>query len=548
MLKSPVVLVALLTTVLGAGAMFTLYTYVAPTLAELTGASPGFVTAMLVLIGIGFTIGNTAGGRYADRSLDGSLIAFLVLVIADMLAPWLASTGRRGVGPVDLRHGAVVPPLQMRVMRAATEAPGLASSVNVGAFNLGNALGAAAGGAVISAGMGYAAVPVAGALIAVAGAGAATRATSAANWPLRPAEGRTRRCFAAGFPACRSGRAGSGTACSGADSACAYCAARVSRRPGLRQARGADELRSAPPCPGRMYDSAQQEFAVHDGGREAVADTSKPITIGVQMDDRLPTKLNTPPVRPSSRTGASADTSDQVIEASPLPKKATARKKMTQGVESVKLAPIMDVEISRPRMMGSLRAQAHRGAAADQKVRQHARAQHADEGGQEGHRGQEARLDEVHAAVLHQMVGNQVRKNQSVEVRQNWPRVHAHSLRWDMTRPRSFQLKALSFAAGPLQGEGACRGRKPVLRARRGASSSVTLFQVDHAAAFLDQLDLGRVGALELARLAIHHEPHYTPDNAQQARADEHHVPAVVVLQPGQHRRQEARPTNWPDV
>ena len=75
-LKSPVVLVALLTTVLGAGAMFTLYTYVAPTLAELTGASPGFVTAMLVLIGIGFTIGNTAGGRYADRSLDGSLIAF----------------------------------------------------------------------------------------------------------------------------------------------------------------------------------------------------------------------------------------------------------------------------------------------------------------------------------------------------------------------------------------------------------------------------------------------------------------------------------------
>ena len=74
------------------------------------------------------------------------------------------------------------------------------------------------------------------------------------------------------------------------------------------------------------------------------------------MDDRLPTKLNTPPVRPSSRTGASADTSDQVIEASPLPKKATARKKMTQGVESVKLAPIMDVEISRPRMMGSLRA------------------------------------------------------------------------------------------------------------------------------------------------------------------------------------------------
>ena len=31
-------------------------------------------------------------------------------------------------------------------------------------------------------------------------------------------------------------------------------------------------------------------------------DTRKPITIGVQIDDRLPTKLNTPPVSPSSRT------------------------------------------------------------------------------------------------------------------------------------------------------------------------------------------------------------------------------------------------------
>jgi len=61
---------------------------------------------------------------------------------------------------------AVVPPLQMRVMRVASDAPGLSSSVNIGAFNLGNALGAAAGGAVISSGMGYSFVPVMGAIIA----------------------------------------------------------------------------------------------------------------------------------------------------------------------------------------------------------------------------------------------------------------------------------------------------------------------------------------------------------------------------------------------
>ncbi|WP_323122123.1 MFS transporter [Burkholderia alba] len=172
-LTRPVVLAALATTVLGAGAMFTLYTYIAPTLTQLTGASPGFVTAMLVLIGIGFSIGNIAGGRFADRSLDGSLIAFLALLIAVMLAfPALAATpagAAAGLLVWGVATFAVVPPLQMRVMRAAVEAPGLASSVNVGAFNLGNALGAAAGAWVIANGFGYAAVPLMGALIAAAG-------------------------------------------------------------------------------------------------------------------------------------------------------------------------------------------------------------------------------------------------------------------------------------------------------------------------------------------------------------------------------------------
>jgi DHA1 family inner membrane transport protein len=172
-LRRPVVLTALATTVLGAGAMFTLYTYVAPTLAQLTGATPGFVTAMLVLIGVGFSVGNVAGGRFADHSLDGSLIAFLTLLIVVMVAFPLLATSHVGAAMGLLVWGiatfAVVPPLQMRVMRAAAEAPGLASSVNVGAFNLGNALGAAAGGAAISAGFGYQAVPVVGAMIAAAG-------------------------------------------------------------------------------------------------------------------------------------------------------------------------------------------------------------------------------------------------------------------------------------------------------------------------------------------------------------------------------------------
>ena len=169
-LMRPQVLTALLTTVLGAGAMFTLYTYISPVLRTLTDATPVFVTVMLVLIGVGFSIGNFLGGKLADRSVTGTLKGFLLLLIAIMLAIPLLARSEIGAAIAMVVWGAatfaVVPPLQMRVMRVAHEAPGLSSSVNIGAFNLGNALGAAAGGAVISGGLGYSFVPVMGAIIA----------------------------------------------------------------------------------------------------------------------------------------------------------------------------------------------------------------------------------------------------------------------------------------------------------------------------------------------------------------------------------------------
>ncbi|MCY1267853.1 Inner membrane transport protein YdhP [compost metagenome] len=169
----PSVLLAMATTVVGAGAMFTLYTYVAPVLAELTGASDAFVTLALVLIGVGFTLGNSLGGRLADWSLDGSTRIFLAALAVIMLLLPLALTNHVAAALGLLVWGVatfgLVPPLQMRVMEAAAEAPGLASSINVGAFNLGNALGAALGGGVISLGLGYVAVPVAGGLLAALG-------------------------------------------------------------------------------------------------------------------------------------------------------------------------------------------------------------------------------------------------------------------------------------------------------------------------------------------------------------------------------------------
>ncbi len=174
-LTRPEVLLAMGTTVLGAGSMFTLYTYVAPVLTEITHASPGFIAFALVLIGVGFTIGNSLGGRLADWSLDGATrIILLALALIMVVLPWALGT-HLGAGMGLVVWGAaafgMVPPVQMRVMQAAAEAPGLASSVNVGAFNLGNAVGAALGGAVISQGMGYGAVAWAGAALAAGGLG-----------------------------------------------------------------------------------------------------------------------------------------------------------------------------------------------------------------------------------------------------------------------------------------------------------------------------------------------------------------------------------------
>jgi DHA1 family inner membrane transport protein len=86
---------------------------------------------------------------------------------------------------------ALVPPLQVRVMHAAADAPNLASAMNIGAFNLGNAIGAAVGGGVIAAGLGYPVVALAGAgasalgLIAVL-IGVRRRATAPAPSTISP--------------------------------------------------------------------------------------------------------------------------------------------------------------------------------------------------------------------------------------------------------------------------------------------------------------------------------------------------------------------------
>ncbi|RJT77948.1 MFS transporter [Arthrobacter cheniae] len=150
---------SILVTVFGFGAMFGSFTYIAPMLIDLAGFSPSAVPWMLVLFGTGLFVGNIGGGRAADLNLDKTLITLLsgltVVLLAFTVAihnPWFAAVAVFLLGAVGF---AAVPGMQMRVLSFASQAPTLASGVNISAFNLGNAIGAYLGGVTIAAGFGY---------------------------------------------------------------------------------------------------------------------------------------------------------------------------------------------------------------------------------------------------------------------------------------------------------------------------------------------------------------------------------------------------------
>ncbi|MFF7177306.1 MFS transporter [Streptomyces sp. NPDC008121] len=168
--KNAQVLLAMAMTVLGFGGVFAAITYIAPMMTEVAGYAESSVTWLLVLFGLGMVVGNLVGGRYADRRLMpmlfislGALAVVLALFTLTAHDKVLAAISVALVGALGF---ATVPPLQKRVLDHAHGAPTLASAVNIGAFNLGNALAAWLGGMVIAGGLGYTAPNWVGALLA----------------------------------------------------------------------------------------------------------------------------------------------------------------------------------------------------------------------------------------------------------------------------------------------------------------------------------------------------------------------------------------------
>ncbi|MCX4511960.1 MFS transporter [Streptomyces sp. NBC_01619] len=164
------VLLAMAMTVLGFGGVFAAITYITPMMTEVAGFADSSVTWLLVLFGLGMVGGNLAGGKFADRSLMPLLYVSLG-ALALVLALFTFTAHNKVAAAVSIvlvgaLGFATVPPLQKRVLDQASGAPTLASAVNIGAFNLGNALAAWLGGIVITAGFGLTAPNWVGAVLA----------------------------------------------------------------------------------------------------------------------------------------------------------------------------------------------------------------------------------------------------------------------------------------------------------------------------------------------------------------------------------------------
>ncbi|HEV2896480.1 MAG TPA: MFS transporter [Pseudaminobacter sp.] len=157
------VLLGLATTVLSWVGVFAGFTYIAPILTRITGFPEAAVSPILLVFGGGLVIGNLLGGRLADQRLVptmlGSLAALSVVLFAMTFAIHSQVLAVVAIGLFGAAAFATVAPLQMWVLDKAEGAgQGLASSFNIAAFNLGNAIGAWLGGFVIDHGPGLGAV------------------------------------------------------------------------------------------------------------------------------------------------------------------------------------------------------------------------------------------------------------------------------------------------------------------------------------------------------------------------------------------------------
>jgi DHA1 family inner membrane transport protein len=164
--------VTLLMVSVGFGGLFAVYTYVTPTLLEVTKVSPAALPVLLAMMGVGMTVGNLVGGWFADRSRLWTIFGALVWNAAALSAFYYSSAHLWSVALNLFAIGcgiAVCPAVQTRLMDVAGDAQTVAAALNHSAFNCANAAGAWCGGLAIAHGMSLQSTGPVGALLALGG-------------------------------------------------------------------------------------------------------------------------------------------------------------------------------------------------------------------------------------------------------------------------------------------------------------------------------------------------------------------------------------------
>ncbi|YAL82196.1 MFS transporter [Dermacoccaceae bacterium W4C1] len=172
-LRRPQVWFALGIGAVGFGGMFSTFSYITPTMTELSGFSEDVVPLILVVYGVGMTVGALVAGRVAQHGLLRGMVAMLLLIA--VLLSVFGFVAHFKVGAViavfflGFLPSVLVPMLQTRLMDVAQEGQSLAAALNHSTLNIANALGAWLGSVVLSAGLGYEWPSRVGALLALGG-------------------------------------------------------------------------------------------------------------------------------------------------------------------------------------------------------------------------------------------------------------------------------------------------------------------------------------------------------------------------------------------
>ena len=153
-LKEKRLWLTLAVTLFGFSSVFAYFTYISSVLIEVSHIQENLISYLLIIFGVGVTLGNIVGGKLADWNLNKALkMIFSVFILYFILLYFVQMNGLLMVAGIfffGLIGFSMSPSLQYKSTLISQDAPTLASTLNQSAFNLGNALGAFIGGVVVT--------------------------------------------------------------------------------------------------------------------------------------------------------------------------------------------------------------------------------------------------------------------------------------------------------------------------------------------------------------------------------------------------------------